>query len=77
MTMQAAILTCGSKLENESNSFGWRPQLSCFALRATVEVQQADGTWSLVSEKKALKVTMNHSSARPSLQERSQKSSGI
>jgi hypothetical protein len=40
-------------------------QLSCFALRATVEVQQADGTWSLVSEKKALKVTVNRQSGQP------------
>jgi hypothetical protein len=35
------------------------PELSCFALRATVEVQQQDGTWTLVSEKRAVKVTVN------------------
>jgi hypothetical protein len=35
------------------------PQLSCFALRATVESQQPDGSWTLMSEKKALKVTVN------------------
>jgi hypothetical protein len=35
------------------------PELSCFALRATVEVQQPDGTWKLVSEKRAVKVTVN------------------
>ncbi len=32
------------------------PDLSCFALRATVEVKQEDNRWNLVSEKKALKV---------------------
>ena len=35
------------------------PPLSCFALRATVEAEQADGSWTVVSEKKALKVTVN------------------
>ena len=35
------------------------PALNCFALRATVEAQQADGSWTLESEKKALRVTMN------------------
>jgi hypothetical protein len=35
------------------------PELSCFALRATTEHQQADGTWMLMSEKNALKVTVN------------------
>jgi hypothetical protein len=35
------------------------PELNCFALRAKVEKQQHDGTWMLVSEKNALKVTMN------------------
>lgn len=34
------------------------PQLSCFALRATVERQQPDGSWTMVSEKKALKITV-------------------
>ena len=35
------------------------PELSCFALRATVEAEQPDGSWKLVREKKALKVTVN------------------
>jgi hypothetical protein len=35
------------------------PELSCFALRATVEAEQADGSWTLVSEKKAINVTVN------------------
>jgi hypothetical protein len=34
------------------------PELSCFALRAIVEAEQPDGTWTLLTEKKALKVTM-------------------
>jgi hypothetical protein len=36
------------------------PELSCFALRARVELEQADGSWKLESEKKAVKVTVNH-----------------
>ena len=36
------------------------PDLSCFALRATIEALQPDGSRTLVSEKKALKVTVNH-----------------
>jgi len=35
------------------------PKLSCFALRARVEEQQQDGSWTLLSEKKAVKVTVN------------------
>ncbi len=35
------------------------PELSCFALRARVEEEQQDGSWTVVSEKKALKVTVN------------------
>jgi hypothetical protein len=35
------------------------PELSCFALRATTEHQQPDGTWMLMTEKNALKVTIN------------------
>jgi hypothetical protein len=35
------------------------PELSCFALRATVEAQQTDGSWTLMSEKRALNVTLN------------------
>jgi hypothetical protein len=34
------------------------PELSCFALRATIHEKQTDGSWKLVSEKKALKVTL-------------------
>jgi hypothetical protein len=34
------------------------PALSCFALRTTVEGQQADGSWRTVSEKQAVKVTV-------------------
>ncbi|HLH31711.1 MAG TPA: hypothetical protein VKY31_10950 [Terriglobia bacterium] len=34
------------------------PQLSCFALRGTVEQQQPDGSWTLLSEKKAMKVSV-------------------
>jgi len=34
------------------------PQLSCFALRATILRQRPDGSWALVSEKKALKITV-------------------
>jgi hypothetical protein len=34
------------------------PELGCFALRTTMHEQQADGSWKLVSEKKALKVTL-------------------
>ena len=36
------------------------PQLSCFALRARVDLQQPDGSWKVESEKKAVKVTVNH-----------------
>jgi len=35
------------------------PELSCFALRATIHEMQPDGSWKLVSEKKALKVNVN------------------
>ena len=35
------------------------PELSCFALRATIQMKQPDGSWKLVSEKKALNVTVN------------------
>jgi len=35
------------------------PELSCFALRARIEAQQSDGSWTTVSEKKAVKVTLN------------------
>jgi len=35
------------------------PDLSCFALRARIEVQQPDGTLKLISEKKAIRVTLN------------------
>jgi hypothetical protein len=35
------------------------PELSCFALRATVHARQQDGTWKLISDKQALKVTVN------------------
>jgi hypothetical protein len=35
------------------------PELSCFALRARVELEQPDGSWKLESEKKAVKVTVN------------------
>ena len=35
------------------------PDLSCFALRARIEVQQQDGTLKLISEKKAIRVTLN------------------
>jgi hypothetical protein len=35
------------------------PQLSCFALRATFEAQQPDDSWILVSEKKAVRVTVD------------------
>src|SRR5262245_55936764 len=43
-----------------SRTFVWMaPELSCFALRARVEAEQQDGSWVLVSEKKALKVTVN------------------
>jgi hypothetical protein len=38
------------------------PELSCFALRATVEAQQQDGSWTLLREKKAVKVTINRAS---------------
>jgi hypothetical protein len=36
------------------------PELSCFALRVKVEDEQPDGSWKLVSDKKAVKVTVNH-----------------
>jgi hypothetical protein len=35
------------------------PKLSCFALRATIHAKQPDGTWKLISEKQAVKVTVN------------------
>jgi hypothetical protein len=35
------------------------PELSCFALRVRVEDEEPDGSWKLVSEKKAVKVTVN------------------
>jgi hypothetical protein len=36
------------------------PALSCFALRVRIEAQQPDGSRTTVSEKKAVKVTLNH-----------------
>lgn len=33
------------------------PELSCFALKGTVEVQQPNSSWQLISEKKALKIS--------------------
>ena len=41
------------------------PQLSCFALRARIEAQQPDGSRKTLSEKKALKVTLNTDSQHP------------
>jgi hypothetical protein len=35
------------------------PELSCFALRAKIEAQQPDGSRTTMSEKKAVKVTLN------------------
>jgi hypothetical protein len=35
------------------------PRLSCFALRAAIERQQPDGSWTPVTEKKAVKVNVN------------------
>jgi hypothetical protein len=35
------------------------PELSCFALRITIQAQQPDGSWKMVSERQALKVTVN------------------
>jgi hypothetical protein len=35
------------------------PELSCFALGATIHAKQPDGTWKLISEKQAVKVTVN------------------
>ena len=35
------------------------PELSCFALRARIEAQQPDGSRTTVSEKQAVKVTLN------------------
>lgn len=35
------------------------PELSCFGLRAQLHAQQPDGSWKLMSEKKALKVNVN------------------
>jgi hypothetical protein len=35
------------------------PRLSCFALRAAIERQQPDGSWTMVTEKKAVKVNVN------------------
>jgi hypothetical protein len=35
------------------------PELSCFALRITIHAKQPDGSWELVSEKRALKVAVN------------------
>jgi hypothetical protein len=44
----------------KARMFLWMaPELSCFALRVKTEAQQADGSWTLVSEKKALQVTVN------------------
>jgi hypothetical protein len=36
------------------------PDLGCFALRITIEVRRPDGSFHLVNEKEALKVTLNH-----------------
>lgn len=35
------------------------PELSCFALRATIHGKQPDGAWKLIYEKQALQVTVN------------------
>jgi hypothetical protein len=35
------------------------PDLSCFALRLTIHAKQPDGTWKLLIEKQAVKVTKN------------------
>jgi hypothetical protein len=36
------------------------PDLGCFALRIRIEVRRPDGSFHLVNEKEALKVTLNH-----------------
>jgi hypothetical protein len=35
------------------------PELSCFALRATIHAKQPDGAWKRIIERRALKVTVN------------------
>ena len=35
------------------------PDLGCFALRITIEEQRLDGTFRPVSDKQALRVTLN------------------
>ncbi len=40
------------------------PDLGCFALRIATEKKRPDGTWRLVSEKRALRVRLNPSQTR-------------
>jgi len=35
------------------------PELSCFALRATIQAREPDGSWKLFSEKRTVNVTVN------------------
>jgi hypothetical protein len=44
---------------NQMVTLWMAPELSCFALRATIHAKQPDGTSKLISEKQAVKVTVN------------------
>jgi DNA-directed RNA polymerase specialized sigma24 family protein len=45
---------------NRRRTLWMAPDLGCFALRVTTEVRRSDGSFHLVNEKEALKVTLNH-----------------
>jgi hypothetical protein len=50
-----------TRLSDRHRITSWMsPDLSCFALKLRIEEQRADGTYRIVSEKHALKVTFNH-----------------
>jgi hypothetical protein len=55
----AAVQGILTKEQSRVVTLWMAPELSCFVLRATLEIKQADGTWKLVSERKAVKVTVN------------------
>jgi hypothetical protein len=50
-----------TRLKDRSRVTSWMsPDLGCFALSLRIEKQQPDGTYRVVSERHALKVTLNH-----------------
>jgi hypothetical protein len=60
-TMLDYVTTVAIEERQNSRLTLWMaPELSCFALRATIEAKQPDGSWVLMSEKKAIRIIVNH-----------------